>query len=66
MRGWMCAELTRHSPRRWQAGFVFGRFGCTPGDKDLPQPSVRQPAHPPRERPHTSILSSPSQGTAGR
>lgn len=62
----MCTELTRRLPRRWQAGFVFRRFGCTPGDKDLPQPSVRQPAHPSRERPRTSILSSPSQGTASR
>lgn len=32
-------------------------------DKDLPQPSVRQPARPPRERPRTPILSSP--GSSG-
>lgn len=62
----VCAELARHSPSAWRARSVLRRFEWTPGDKDLPQPLVRQLAHLPRELPHTSILSSPSRGTAGR
>lgn len=34
----LCTELADLSPRRWQPGFVFGRFECAPGDRDLPHP----------------------------
>lgn len=62
---WVCAELARRLPSASWARSVLRRFGWTPGDKDLPQPSVRQLAHLPRERPRTSILRSPSRGSAG-
>lgn len=42
----LCAELTRRSPRRWQPGAVFGRFGCAPGDRDLPHPPGNGPTAP--------------------